>query len=232
MPTSTSPLITPTSGLAIPCSAVNAGGATTTVTSSYIWKAWNQTYMQVTTTSSGGTAILLGTNTTLTTGQLWQVWNQAYTVQVLSSNAGTACRPAGWVVGNHPQLSPEEELQAQTRVQQEWQLRAQAEEAERQRARERAAIILREHLTDAQKAELADKRYFTIRTLRPQGEERIYRIHRGRSRNVEQVDQNGKRLKTLCIHPDISCPDEDTMLAQKLLLESEEDQFLRIANHS
>jgi hypothetical protein len=108
-----------------------------------------------------------------------------------------------------------------------------AESLERERAKARAQILLREHLTDEQKAELAEKKYFSLGVIDSKsGERRTYRIHQGRAGNVEQVDDNGRRLKRFCIHPNISCPDEDTMLAQKLWLETQEAEFLRVANHS
>lgn len=41
-----------------------------------------------------------------------------------------------------------------------------------------------------------------------------------------------KVQKTYCAHPNDQCPDADTMLAQKLMLENDETSFLRIANPS
>ena len=50
---------------------------------------------------------------------------------------------------------------------------------------------------------------------------------------MELVTERGTgKIKTLCAHPTVRVPDADNMLAQKLYLESNEEEFLRIANHS
>lgn len=60
-----------------------------------------------------------------------------------------------------------------------------------------------------------------------------YRIDRGRSQNVRLVEETtGKVVRTYCAHPVEAVPDPDTMLAQKLMLETDEAAFLRIANAS
>jgi hypothetical protein len=158
-------------------------------------------------------AVTCGTTATITSIDPWIPWN-------LSVHA------RGVVA---PRIS-DEEYQARRRRDEERRVIAEGEKA---RARERAQVLLREHLSDAQKAELADKRFFSLSTIDSKtGEERLYRIHQGRSGNVEQVDATGKRLRRFCIHPHIECPDEDTMLAQKFWLETQEDRFLQVANHS
>lgn len=55
---------------------------------------------------------------------------------------------------------------------------------------------------------------------------------RGRHGNVDQVDDSGRRIKRLCVHPVEGVPDADTMLAQKLFLEGSEEELLRVANHN
>jgi hypothetical protein len=47
---------------------------------------------------------------------------------------------------------------------------------------------------------------------------------------VYLVDENDKPLSRYCIHPRDAVPDEDTMLMQMLMLETNEQEFLRIAN--
>jgi len=105
-------------------------------------------------------------------------------------------------------------------------------EGERKKARERAELLLQESLSAVEREELAAKGFFHVETVSPNGERRRYRILRGRSGNVKQVDSNGKILKTLCCHPREAVPDADTMLAQKLWLQTREEDFLRIANHT
>lgn len=98
-------------------------------------------------------------------------------------------------------------------------------------ARARAEILLKESLSDAQRAELAKSHAFHLETVQPDGSRKRYRIRRGRSGNVDQVDAQGKVLRSFCIHPIMPVPDADTMLAQKLLLEADEATFLSVANH-
>jgi hypothetical protein len=105
-------------------------------------------------------------------------------------------------------------------------------EGERAKAREKAEAILRECLNPRQQEELSLHGHFHLETIAQSGERRRYRIERGRSQNVKQVTPEGRILKTLCMHPVMSVPDADTMLAQKLYLEGAEDEFLSIANHS
>jgi len=111
---------------------------------------------------------------------------------------------------------------------------AERERAQLQRslAEKRAEKLLQQSLNDRQREELSSKGFFTLRTVAENREERFYRIRRGRSRNIEQIDAGGRHLKTLCAHPAENVPDADTMLVQKLMLEAQEPEFLRIANHS
>lgn len=57
-----------------------------------------------------------------------------------------------------------------------------------------------------------------------------YEIRHGRSVNIHRLDDSGKTVDRLCAHPVLDVPDGDTMLAQKLMLETCERDFLRIAN--
>lgn len=108
----------------------------------------------------------------------------------------------------------------------------QAAQAVKNAARDKARQLLLAQLDDRQRVDLASNGYFELETIQPSGERRRYRIHRGRSGNVERVDQEGRRLRRYCIHPVMACPDEDTMLTQKLWLEHNEELFLRTANAS
>lgn len=216
-----------------------------TTASTLIWSTWNEKRIKTSHDSfGGGTGQIIWSNwcdhryqsTASTTTRPWPVWIDVH------RRTESATTDKTWVLWNrapspHDVQISDEEYQARRARNEaarlEREARYRAESLERERAKERASILLQEHLTDEQKAELADKRYFTLATIdSATGERRTYRIHQGRAGNVEQVDDNGRRLKRLCIHPNIACPDEDTMLAQKLWLETREAEFLRIANHS
>jgi hypothetical protein len=199
---------------------------TSGATPNEVWTAWNvQLTVAVNSaiTSHIGQPINAATTSSLTNtinGEIWGAWNNQ--IQNLRNASAEQVR----------------RVQEQQRQARERQDRYQADQTrvqvERSKAEKRAEKLLQELLSAEQRAELAAKGFFTLRTIAKSGEERIYRIRRGRSRNVEQVDAQGNRIKTLCAHPIEMVPDADTMLAQKLMLETPDmqEEFLRIANHS
>ena len=59
---------------------------------------------------------------------------------------------------------------------------------------------------------------------------RIFRIHKGRSMNITEIDKAGTKIARWCAHPEKYLPDADTMLAQYLMLKNDERKFLELAN--
>ena len=140
----------------------------------------------------------------LTSG-IWQSWT------VTSSST---LAPPDFQAYAQPVPTPEELAENER-----W--RATAAEAEA--AAER---LLREHLDAEQVAQLERDRAFVVSV----SSGRRYKIKRGRQGNVVEIDARGRSLRKFCIHADLYVPDPDTMLAQKLLLETDEAAFHRIAN--
>ncbi len=99
------------------------------------------------------------------------------------------------------------------------------QEAQQKIADERAELLLRSTLSKKQLKELDRRGYFHVVV-----EARRFRITRGRSHNVKEVDAKGRILRSLCAHPIEFVPTPDTMLTQKLLLESKPEDFFKIAN--
>lgn len=165
------------------------------------------------------------------TTSTWTIWNGLYTANSTPITTTTATgTSATWVHWNHLYGTSSRIIQP---VGQQFRPgRFEAAEGEKLRARERAKLLLQEALSPKQREQYAQDGFFDLESIRPDGERRIYRIRRGRSRNVQQVSAEGRVLKTLCAHPVDNVPDEDTMVAQKLWLETREDDFLRLANHS
>lgn len=121
----------------------------------------------------------------------------------------------------------DEQLAAAARRREEARARAE-EEAERQAAaKARAETLLLEHLDEEQRGEWQRERAF--RVISKDGE-RVYRIRDGWAGNVELLNAEGVALRRYCIHPSVDCPNEDNALAQKFLLETDEEAFIRIAN--
>ena len=95
---------------------------------------------------------------------------------------------------------------------------------ERRRAHERSLNLLVRCLTPAQRAEFKASNAFKVRGESGQR----YRITYGTTANVEVLSQSGRVVRQLCAGP-LDVPTPALMLAQKLMLETEESAFLRIA---
>lgn len=62
---------------------------------------------------------------------------------------------------------------------------------------------------------------------------RLYELRKGWAGNVAELDPHTrKRTRRFCIHPRQSMPVADNLVAQMLMLQSDEDEFHRIANAS
>lgn len=94
-------------------------------------------------------------------------------------------------------------------------------------AASRAEKLLFCCITEEQKNEYLERGYFDTKVS-----DKLYRIKKGRSGNVVELDSNGKEKYRYCIHPSLLVPDQDTMLAQLLLLHSDERKFLATANRT
>lgn len=97
-------------------------------------------------------------------------------------------------------------------------------------ANRRADKILVEHLSADQERCLAEHGYFDVRTM-VNGVPRRFRIHNDKyMHNVFELGEDDVKIRELCAHTSHACPQGDHSLAQKLLLESSPEEFLRVAN--
>jgi hypothetical protein len=87
-------------------------------------------------------------------------------------------------------------------------------------------------LNEDQQKELDDKNHFHLTVHSRDGSMKVYRVDYGFQGNVKLIGEDGHPTRSYCIHSDSRLPYEDQMLAQKLLLEANEPEFLRIANES
>jgi hypothetical protein len=118
---------------------------------------------------------------------------------------------------------PEVWLQGQRRLQ------ARQFERHTQEARDRAMELLIENLTAEQRSTFEKNKWFVV-VGGKSGQK--YRIHANDNvaANIDVLDGDSVRRR-LCGHCDISrIPLGDHILAQKMMLEMAEDDFLRIAN--
>lgn len=186
------------------------------------------------------------TNTTSTmtvtydNGAAWNQWvgTSTATMYIVPGSlrvtplAATTILTNGWVVEpTRPENSYSEEemaafaeadrLAREQRREHREQIALRAEEAQK-----KAEVLLRSQLTEEQIAELNVSNRFHVTSSRG----RRYCINRGRAGNVSRMDDDGRFV--FCIHDYVGLPESDTMLAQKLLLEADEERFLQIANRT
>lgn len=124
------------------------------------------------------------------------------------------------------------EQREQIRCERERQQRMYQEQmrsrAELQRlASGRARVLLLSLLDDVQAAEYeAHGQFHVIGSVSGNR----YLIMRGRAQNVFRLNDAGERVVELCGHVGECVPDEDNILAQKFMIETDEAEFLRVAN--
>lgn len=209
---------------------------------------WNQWSVVFRDTTAGTTARMWGNTVPTSTADLnvWNTWNSTTATttvtidnyvwnQWLTTTQTTRARtPLVAGTGFYaPPLTPEQQaerevrrLAAEEQAQRE-RVRYAEMERERDEATARATELLRDVLDEEQEAELITHARFHVRSQKG----KLYRIRRGWSHSVDLIE-DGKIAGTYCIHPREAIPTEDSMLAQKLMLENAEDEFLRIANYS
>lgn len=100
-------------------------------------------------------------------------------------------------------------------------------EARQRTSTGRARSLLRSVLSPEQRAEYDAQGRFHVTA--PSG--RRYKITEAWAGNVYLMVDN-MPVRKFCIHPARSVPTPDSMITQKFMLETDEREFLRIANHS
>jgi len=153
------------------------------------------------------------------------------TTQVTSAISTIVRGAAGQVLGYSVPLPPRPRVSPEERARREGLERLAREQEtrrhqERRAADERAERLLLSSLTPEQRDDYKRRACFYLYTKSG----KRYRIERGWSGNVHLVDDTGKPLHRYCAHPAIHVPEPDNMLAQKLMLETDEPAFLRVAN--
>lgn len=202
------------------------------------WNYWN------TTTSATASSVVVyadshctwaywctdGTSSATDNGT-WQTW-----CTVPTTSAGDTWTT--WVSGTTdivdqsetvymPPPEPTEEQRAEwARLDEER--RRRQEEGQRQiaTANERAEQLLRETLTEEEYQQLEELGHLIIQTA-----EHRYKIRKDNA-YVREIDEEGKEIAGFCIHPKWThkIPVPDKVLLHKLMLECDEEEWLRIAN--
>lgn len=93
-------------------------------------------------------------------------------------------------------------------------------------AHRRGMRLLLENLTPQQRRTFERRRYFIVRG----GDTgRYYRVREGRQLNIDELDGFNRTACVWCFHPADALVLGDVLLAQKVALETFEDEALRIA---
>lgn len=184
---------------------------TVAVTNPLVWGAW-------TGTSTTATGVYDYSITATSNARSWTSWqNQPYSRSSIYQELQEA----------RAYVPPTEEERVAAAAQAELRRQAAAvRTAQRAVAIEKADKLLDSVLNDAQREHLSRHDWFLLKGKNGT----IYRIRRGRSANVDVLNKEGAVIARLCAHPAMAVPDGDTMVAQKLMLETEPEEFLRIAN--
>lgn len=210
------------------------------------WPAWTRVVTYTTSASTTSCTwvdpwpLWTGATTTSITGgsavnipRIWTIWNDCTMTSRELLGHGYHIERAREVVSNRQIREPTaEDLQARLRQEQEYRARADARLLEEKQAREKAEALLREFLSAEQVESLEKRNAFQLESISKDGARKRYEIQRGRQGNVFLLNQKGERVEKYCIHPSEFVPDADTMLTQKLLIEGNEELFLRTANRT
>lgn len=194
------------------------------------------TGLTVTATNSVGTwnNWINGTTTAVTnpTVAVWTTWTNNTTAATTFGTVGTAW--GYWQDASAVAVELSEEEKERRRIAAvERQAREDAAYAAYLEATKRAAALLVEVLDRDQAKEYAERERFHVQVRKP-GEAglRTFRICRGKAGNVRELNDSGQEVARYCVHLFDGSPDEDTMVAQKLMLETDPEQFIRRANRT
>jgi len=194
-----------------------------------VWRGWVQSSCDNCTTDTAW-RIWVDSASTASTGSVtydatWVNWvRDAHDWQVRSTRnaqAANAARQLARPVETAEQRMAREAADVKRRADEA--LRMKAEVEKKAKAKVRAKKLLQDHITKEQRESLEKHGFFEVVVAG-----KTYRIRQGTHGNVRLIE-NGKEVKSFCIQPNY-VPDEDAMLAQKLLLETDEASFLKIAN--
>lgn len=98
---------------------------------------------------------------------------------------------------------------------------------QRQQVEERVEQVMCSVLSPEQYAQLKTSGYLDIPS--PSNPKRVYRIPYGLG--MVAVLEGGRCVERLCAQPTASIPDQETVVIHKLMIEGDEQEYLRLANH-
>ncbi|HEX9015195.1 MAG TPA: hypothetical protein VF960_04235, partial [Chloroflexota bacterium] len=93
-------------------------------------------------------------------------------------------------------------------------------------AERKAEGLLQEFLSPDENRELENRGYLEVRS--PSRDGRVYRVPRGRG--MVSVYEGGRAVMSLCVQPVEWIPGADVVLMHKLMIEANEEDYLKTAN--
>lgn len=150
----------------------------------------------------------------------WVRWNHVYTSTTTSATSPNLDVWATWLDQGTSFASGRMVAQAPRSFEEQ--------RREQEAARAVAQDLLLSLLTEEQREDFERLRRFSV----VGADGHLYRIYRnGKSGNVRRIE-GGHEVEQFCIHDYDGLPDEDTYVAQMLLLQTDPAAFRRIANVS
>lgn len=148
------------------------------------------------------------TSATATNELIWIGWNDTYTC---SANDEQLVRLR---LISRPAVETDEQRQAREQT-----------AARKQVVHQRAEKWLRQHLNEAQEEQYLKAREFIVYSR-----DGLRRYLITEAAQVYELNQQGKRIRSFCIHSGQQLPLPDEICVKKILLEADEPAFLKIAN--
>lgn len=182
--------------------------STPSITGASAWGYWIDD-----TNVTASTSSTITTSSTSSTSDIWGYW-----IERVSESR---------IIVHPVHELTEEEKQLEAELAESNRLAAIERKKIRDERKAKATKLLLETLDRKQKKDLEKRKHFYVRGGKSG---HLYKIKQGRVGNVELVDARKRVKQKLCAHPQIGCPDEDTMLVQKVMIEHMEDHFRDIAN--
>jgi hypothetical protein len=129
-----------------------------------------------------------------------------------------------------PPPETEEQNRARLNREEEWKKQQEQLRKEQELAVIQAEQLLKENIGLEAFGKLYKVGYIEVDSQKYKG--RKYRIPKVHMARIEVLDDSGKVIDRLCVHPAIECPAGDHILTRKVLLELDEEYILAKANHS
>lgn len=185
------------------------------------WTAWNIQYVAnsitLATTNITTNAITYGTAANTATITVVENWDDTWGEWIRVQDADNLTRDERIA---RDAAAGRANVELRERYQREQDARLREELV----AKDKAIVLLKSCLTKQQLEEYEKKKHFHLHVG-----DKVYRIEQGSHGNVKLIGKDGKVKRSFCIQPR-GVPEGDAMLAQKLLLQTNEKGFYESAN--